>query len=226
MASRIGIATLLGVAVCVGCHSMRPGYERATDTAAGMGSYRTTATQSKQQIATVLTALEGVTKNISTSPRPAYEKFVQEVAATSRQERLTKASANQMSARGNEFFRRWDEQIAAIQNSDVRERATKRRETLSTEYAGVQGLRESFEASFTQFMSDLHDIEIYLGADLTPKGLDAVDDLIARVSKDGRKLLKEVDEVVDAVDDIERELVPAGTPIPSTTDAPAAKSKK
>lgn len=209
-----------------GCFAMRPGYERASNTAAGMGNYRAEAAKSRAQVDTVLEALDGVGKNIGTNPRVAFEQFAHEVDVAEQQARATSAAGRHMHSYGDAFFQAWDREIASIQGEGVRERATKRRGALQSEYAQIHALRDRAEASNNQFVRDLRDLVIYLQADLTPKGVAEAADLGSRIKKDGHAVQKEFDKVLAAVDDVERELVPVPPPETSTPENTQTPAKK
>ena len=98
----------------------------------------------------------------------------------------------EMDAHTEEYFAKWDQQIATITNEDIRERSEDRRKNVDKAFAKIREKYAEARDEFKPMLADLTDIRTALAADLTPGGIDAV-------RKSAGKVAKQTDDVKESL---------------------------
>jgi len=93
-----------------------------------------------------------------------------------------------MTKQGEAYFAAWDEQLAQIQNEDIKSRSADRKAAVQKQFSAIKSSYEEAAAEFKPFMSDLKDIQTALATDLTPAGLDAITKSADKATKSGTKV--------------------------------------
>jgi uncharacterized protein YukE len=119
-----------------------------------------------------------------TVQRSAYEKSLAELESTAKEVSSTSA---EMQAKGQAYFAQWDQQVASIQNEDIREQSADRRKTIEATFTKVRKDYEDTKESFDPVLNDLRDIRTALKADLTMKGVDGLKSTVKKVDKNANK---------------------------------------
>src|SRR5262249_51797739 len=95
---------------------------------------------------------------------------------------------SKMGANSKEFLAKWDEQLATIQNEDIKARSQSRKEEVAQKLQTVKASYTEAEMAFRPFMNDLRDVEKSLSIDLTVGGIAAIKDPAAKAPKDAGPL--------------------------------------
>ena len=82
--------------------------------------------------------------------------------------------ASAMQSQGADYFRTWDEELAKIQNEDIRARSNDRKIAVAASFDKVRVSYVKTKAAFVPFMSDIKDIRTSLATDLTAGGLASI----------------------------------------------------
>lgn len=119
-----------------------------------------------------------------TVQRSAFEKNLGELETTAKD--LSETSAD-MQAKGSAYFAQWEQQVASIQNEDIREQSADRRKTIEASFSKVRKEYEESKESFDPLLNDLRDIRTALRADLTLNGIDSMKSTVKKVDKNANK---------------------------------------
>ncbi len=148
-----------------------------------------------------------------TTQRSAYEKSLSALEATANDVSATSA---EMQAKGQAYFAQWDQQVATIQNEDIREQSTDRRKTIEASFTKVRKEYDESRGSFDAVLSDLRDIRTALRADLTLNGIDALKSTVKKVDKNANK-------TKDSLKDLSEQFRELGVDLSRSGPPPAAK---
>jgi len=191
-------ALLVSIVALAGCSSSS-GVSRAETAAASMAEFRSQVGEGKKQVDTVTASLNGMT-TVQGDLKPAYEKFVGELDRTESLAASLKAQADEMKAKGREFFKKWEEEIEQIKDPALREKAKARAGERSKQYANIEMVMGSVKGTWTTFSGELKDIKQYLSNDLTPKGVSSLSDTLKKSNLDATELKKSLDNVLASMD--------------------------
>ncbi len=186
-------ALTVALAGLAGCASH--GYDQGTATANGLQASADKIAAADGQLDATLAALNDLVNNPQPDLRPQYQKFSDNVDDLGSLAKSVKASVTAMRDNGKEFFAKWNEQLATIQNEDIRNLSAARQKEVSDELLNVKRSYAEVEVAFKPFMSDLRDAQKYLGTDLTTGGVAAMKNVAAKATANGATLKTSVDKL-------------------------------
>jgi predicted nucleic acid-binding Zn-ribbon protein len=209
------IASLMALAVttavlATGCSSTgSSNYKKADKTGAGIAKFRDEIVVGKNAIAATMTSLGNVAESADTDPRKAFEQFKKDVANLESTAADIRKRAADMQAKGQAYFKQWEEELAKVTNPEIRELAVQRKAKLQETFEAVRKYSEPLKAQFEPWMSDLKDLVTYLGNDLTVAGVDAAKKLIKKTTDEGYEVQKSMDALVAELNTIAATITPA-----------------
>jgi hypothetical protein len=175
-------ALVLALALLSGCASKS--YDKGAATSQALSSSADATAQTSTRIYDVLGALNNLTFKSQGDLRDQYDALV------SASKNLDSSAASlddkvlALQGAAAEYLNNWTNQMAAIQNPELRQRSAERREQVQAQLnevtASYQGVKDSLKA----FTADAKDIQTYLGTDLTVAGLNSVKDTVAKTKLD------------------------------------------
>ena len=139
-----------------------------------------------------LASLNNLVERPQADLRPQYKQFSDNVDDLASLAKNVDASVTAMRENGKEFFAKWSEELAGIKNEDIRNLSAARQKEVSDELMNVKKSYAATEIAFKPFMSDLRDIQKYLGTNLTPAGVASMKDVAAKANTTGATLKKAV----------------------------------
>ena len=160
------------VLLVAGCASS--GYEKAEDTSSTLEKAARNIHKGNGRIDAVLFALTSLVNSPDANLRPQFEKFDSAVGKLKELADDVNEQAAAMQTQGADYFRTWDEELAKIQNEDIRTRSTDRKNAVAARFDKVRASYVRTKADFVPFMSDLMDIRTALATDLTSGGLASI----------------------------------------------------
>jgi hypothetical protein len=164
------LATAIGLAT--GCAST--GNDKAASTAKSLTRSSRMIVKSSLLIDQTLAHLNDLVANPESDLRKQFKAFnssVDDLGATAKE---VSCQAETMKAKGAAYFAKWDEETAKMQNEDIRHRSEARQQQVAAQFARISQQYDETKAAFQPFMSDLRDVQKFLGTDLTAGGLAAV----------------------------------------------------
>jgi len=187
------LALTVAVAVLAGCASHN--YDKGTATAAGLKESADKISAADGQLNATLASLNNLVERPQADLRPQYKQFSDNVDDLGSLAKNVKDSVTAMRENGKEFFDQWSKELAGIQNEDIRNRSAARQKEVSDALMDVKRSYAETEIAFKPFMSDLRDIQKYLGTDLTPAGVASMKDVAAKANTTGATLKTSVDKL-------------------------------
>jgi hypothetical protein len=203
----VQLFTIAAMAMSFGCAST--GYQQADKTGDGIASFRAEVIEGKKAISETMKSLDQVAISANTDPRKAFEQYsasLERLAAAA--DRAQKRSQD-MKAQGKAYFAQWEKEMAQVKNPAIRDLAITRKAKLQETFESIKSVSDPLKAKFDPWMSDLKDLQKYLGNDLTIAGVDAAKGLIAKTRTDGAEVQKSMDSLIAELNTVAATLTPA-----------------
>jgi hypothetical protein len=141
-----------------------------------------------QLIDQTLAALNDLVSKPQPDLRPQFEVFSTSVSDLASTDRDVTRQAEAMKAQGATYFAKWDHEAAQMQNENIRHRSEARKHEVAANFARISQQYDDAKAAFEPFMSDLRDVQKFLGTDLTSGGLAASTTIATRATGDAAPL--------------------------------------
>jgi hypothetical protein len=160
------------VLLMAGCASS--GYEKAGDTSTTIEKTARNIHKGNGQIDAVLFSLSSLVNSPEANLKSQFGKFDSAVSKLESLSTDVNDQAAAMQSQGADYFRTWDEELAKIQNEDIRARSNDRKIAVAASFDKVRLSYVQTKAAFVPFMSDIKDIRTALATDLTSGGIDSI----------------------------------------------------
>lgn len=209
-AGLIGLSLAVAGAALVfsGCGSTK-GYKQADKTGAGIASFRDEIGKGKVAIDATMKGLSDIASSANTDPRKAFEEFSKAVSNLESTANKIKSRAQSMREKGEAYFTQWEQELAQVTNPEIRALAEQRKAKLRETFESVRKYTEPLKAQFEPWMSNLKDLEKYLGNDLTIAGVDAAKPLFTKTTEEGLEVQKSMDGLMAELNTIAATITPA-----------------
>lgn len=198
-----------------GCKSSN--YEKGSAAGAGLQASADRIGQGSAKIDAALGSLNDMVNN----PGDLVTQFKKYSASVSDLESSAKdvqSKVAAMRAKGNDYFKAWDEQTAKIQNEDIKNRSAARKEEMTKKFTDIKMSYTQASEQFKPFMQDLKDIQTALATDLTPGGVTAIKGAADKANKDAVPLKDSINKLAAQFKEVGAAMQSA-TPPPATTPA-------
>jgi hypothetical protein len=210
IASAAFVATLL----ITGCGTTA-GYKQADKTGAGIAEYREEVVNTKAAVDNTMKCLDQIAVTATMNPRQAFQDFSKSMAGLESAAAKARKRGEEMKARGQAYFTQWEQQMASVKNPEIRKLAEQQKAKLQATFDSIRKYSELLRAQFDPWLSDLKDLQNYLGNDLTISGVDAAKSLFAKAQAEGMEVQKSMEALVAELNTVAATLTPANVK-PST----------
>ena len=176
--STINCALAVALALLAGCVSKS--YDKGAVTAKALDTSSSAAGETSARIYDVLGTLNNLTFKSQGDLRDQYDKFVS--AAKNLDTSIANLDGKVLALQGAtaEYLINWTNQLAAIQNADLRQRSAGRKDEVAAQLNTVNASYQGVKNQLKSFTTDVKDIQTYLGTDLTAGGLAGVKDTVSK----------------------------------------------
>jgi len=187
------------VVMCVvlaGAFAVSPGCASSPDakeTVDSMGNFGLQVAKVKDSINGALKSLETVVGSQPSEINANVSAFGKAVTALDKQSKVVKDRAEEMRAKGDEFFKEWE----APENV-----SPERRAELTASYAKIKEDMASAKGGFTPFLASLKDIQSYLKVDPSTKGINSMGELVKKAKDNGAQVNASIDGVLTQVNSV------------------------
>jgi len=173
----------------------------STETIDSLGKFGQETARVSDSIERALKSLETLVGTQGEDLKTPYQAFAKSVDALDEQAKVVKVHADDLQAKGDEFFKAWE--------ADTSETVTPlRRAQLTDAYGKIKGESIKAREEFTPFLAALKDIKGYLALDLTRKGIDSMKDLTGKARTAGTGVRASIAAVVQQTN-LVRGMLPA-----------------
>jgi predicted nucleic acid-binding Zn-ribbon protein len=183
------VALAGALAVSIGCSS-GPDTKGTVDS---MGAFGIEFAKVKDSIDDAVKSLERVVNTQPTELKNNFEAYRKSVKDLEDQSQVVKARADEMKAKGDQFFKDWESSKTV---------SPERRAQLASSYAKIKDDAVVARDAFTPFLNSLKDIDRYLSLDLSLKGVSSMSDLVRSSKEHAAKVKSRIDSVLAEVNSV------------------------
>jgi hypothetical protein len=202
------LTTLAVAALLSGCGTTS-GYQHADKTGEGIAEFRAEIVNGKKAIDETMKGLDAIALSATTDPRKAFEQYSKSVSNLESVAEKARKRATDMQAAGQAYFSQWEKQMAEVQNPEIRKLAQDRKAKLQEAFGSIKKYSEPLKAQFGPWMSNLKDLQVFLGNDLTIAGVDSAKGLFAKAKTAGLDVQKSMDGLIAELNTVSAALTPA-----------------
>jgi len=196
------------LAVSLGCATT--GQQKASSAATSLQQTRKDIANCNGALDKAVASLADIAQRPQSDLKPQFDTFKASVVALDAQSKTVAASAQAMQARGEEYFKSWEQELAGINNPELRQISADRRAKLSDHYQKVTEGYEKAKAAFDPLMVQLSDVQKILGLDLTDNGVKMASGSAIEAKASAETVKKELNGVNAELDELSKLL--SGTP--------------
>jgi hypothetical protein len=143
--------------------------------------------------------------------KEAFNAFSEDVVSIEKMEQSFSAHADEMQARGKDYFEEWQKEGDTYTNPSIQQLSDQRRSDLGTVYGRIATNSVGVKTAFHKYVSDVKEIHTYLSTDLTAKGIEAIAPISRNVVRDGEDLKYNINSVQTAIETARKEMAHNGT---------------
>lgn len=187
----------LAAVICITAGCASKGYEQGAATGQALQSTAAQINQGNPSIDATLTALNNLVNNPTGDLVPRFKAYSDAVGKLRDLATSVRDKAASMQSKGKDFFAEWDKQLATIKNEDIRTRSADRKAEVQKQFKEINDAYQKAKDEFKPFMSNLEDIQKYLGSDLTVGGIEAIKKTAAKVNDEASDVKKAITKLAD-----------------------------
>jgi hypothetical protein len=200
---------VFGLLVWAGCAGSKSGYKQADRTGSRIAKFRADVVSIKGAVEETVYTLGDVMEQASLDPRKAFNRFSKAIDRLEAADEKAQRRADRMREEGKEFFAEWEQEVAAMQNEEIKQLAAQRREELDQAFRNISRVIVDLKDTFRPWMSDVQDLATLLSRDLTVEGIHAARKVIATTQTSSAAVQKALDDLVNELNTVEALLTPA-----------------
>jgi len=185
------------------------GYKLADKVGAGIADFRDEIVDVKASVDATMAALGKIVAEASSDPRKAFKEFDKSVPRIDSAASSARKRAEDMKERGADYFKKWEKDLAEVNDPDIRKLAEERKAKLQAAFGNIRTTLEPAKEQFNSWLSNLKDLQKYLSQDLTITGIDAAKDLINKSRQDGAAVQQTLDKVIGELNTVVATITPA-----------------
>jgi hypothetical protein len=192
-----------------GCAST--GMQRSEDTRTTMDTMENDIKSASLQLDATAASLDNLMSSDQTNIKQAFDSYKRQVAKMEKMEKKFAKHADQMKAKGNNYFEEWAKEGQEYKNPEIQRLSNERRAALIEVYEKIAENSIGVSEAFKTYVSDTKEIQTFLSNDLTPKGIEAITPIASQVVNDGEKLKRTLQKVQIAIQNARAEMSQSGT---------------
>lgn len=182
---------LAGLAACVSGTKQSAGLRQVDDLLGRIERVQAETLLARQKSAAALAALRTlVDPDFAGDPRAGFAAFAQAIDESERQAKALRGGVLPMKSAAETLFARWNRDLDAFQNVQMRERSQTRLEETRRRYDAIVATADPVLWSYDAYNATLRDHALFLGHDLNAAAVDALADGIDELEEQ----LEDLDE--------------------------------
>jgi hypothetical protein len=185
------VLLVAGVLLAAGCSS---GPDAAA-TANSMERLNLETAKVNDAIDKAVSSLKALVESPGDNLRGSYDEYSKSVTALEGQAEVVRTRADEMKARGEEFFKDWEEGSGTGLSAETQGK-------LNAGYAKIKEQMISAKDAFTPFLSSLKDVRSMLGLDLTAKGLENAAPIATKARDNAAVVKARITSAMDGINSV------------------------
>lgn len=176
--------------------SQQGGSKEATKFRSQIEDTRKSVEQARKQLEEILAQYNGLIGGKAKKPDAAYKKLDGDVGKVEKTVSGIQKQVANMDKGAEKFFAAWEEQIDAFSGESMREQGQKRLQLARTKYDDMRTNMSSAGEAYAPFMASLKDQVLYMGTDLSPEALEALQPETEKLNQMGEELFARIDRIL------------------------------
>jgi len=175
LVSRVGIVVcsiLLTLASATPC--LAQASKKAEKAADSLKDLAKEVQEGEAQLGVVTASLDQLVNKENADLRKPYKAFQKAVEKLTDIAGDAKKRREGLNKNKDAYFKAWDEEIATIQNEDIRSRSAERRQKVQQQLESLSTITSSTADNYRALEQNLKDIQTALSVDLTPGGIKTI----------------------------------------------------
>ncbi|MCB2204629.1 DUF2959 family protein [bacterium] len=201
---RSSVLLLTMFVILAGCTST--GMERSDEATTTMQTVENDIQHIAAQLDATGISLDDLIAPGQSDVKKAFDAFTVNVEKIEKMENSFSAHADEMKARGKDYFAEWKKEGQTYSNPEIQALSDQRRSELGTVYGHIAHNSIGVKKAFKTYVSDVQEIRTYLSTDLTSKGIDAIAEVSRAVVRDGSELKSAIKTVQSAIETAKNEM--------------------
>jgi hypothetical protein len=144
--------------------------------------------QSRAKTSETLASMNDLVNNPKPDPRAQFDTFKTNEKDLEAMAKNASDTADKMKARGDDYFKQWEEDLGKIHNEDIKSSGASRRAERMAQFNQIQASYQQVKASASPFLADLKDIRTALSSDLSPQGISSMKPFADKANMDYQAL--------------------------------------
>lgn len=191
---------LILLALPLGSACQSSGHQQSDTTAMEMDDLRKAALSLKENVSACAASLAAVVEKRDVEPKAPFAQYKNDVETVVDGLSRAESSLKTMRSQGQTYFAEWEKQSATIKDPDLKKAAEERRARLAKAVDEVSAAMNDARAEITPFVASIKDVQTYLSNDLTPSGIESVEDKSKQITKNAKSIGDKLDDVVEALE--------------------------
>jgi hypothetical protein len=204
----------LGLVLCVtttllsaGCASSDTGRERSKKAMGSLTDTRDALNDARKSVDETVASIDSL-QNTEGDLRPAWGKFKDRVNDSKDHAKKIGDRAADLRANAAAYQARWQEEIATVDNPDLKRAAEMRSKRVAQRYSQITQRTVDARAAYEPFLKDLKDVQTFLSNDLTPDAVRLGRPGMDKARSSARTLSQKIDAAIAEIDNGRAELSP------------------
>jgi len=185
------------------------GYKLADKVGESIAEFRDEVVGVKKEVDATLASLDKIVAQATVDPRKAFKEFEKNVPRIDSAAGKARKRAADMKEKGKDYFSKWEKELAAVNDPDIRKLAEERKVTLQAAFNNIRNSMEPARDQFNAWLLNLKDLQKYLNNDLTIGGINAAKDLLAKNKSEGLAVQQNLDKVIAELNTVVATITPA-----------------
>ncbi|MFT5698516.1 MAG: hypothetical protein ACI8ZB_001371 [Desulforhopalus sp.] len=202
-----GVTIVMALVILAGCAGT---FKEGSQTADSIQNVEREALVGKNLVNSTITALDDMFNNKEGDLKKQFETFSKSVDKLDSQAKRVKKRVETMASQKAVYLQQWDEQMATIESSAIRQTAEQRRTSVEKMFVDVQSEMDAAGKVFQPFMSKLNDIRTAMNMDLNRSGLDAMRSIAVEAKADAKMINNSLDGAISSLNQAVTALTASG----------------
>ncbi len=166
--------------------------------------------EASAQIDLTLNAMNAIAAAPGADMASKYKDFGAQVKKLQSMADKAKSRSQQATAQREDYLKEWQASQSKIQNEQLKSASEARRNELLPKIEAVKAAMGAAKDTFTPFMADLNDLNLYLGNNLNAAGVTGASSLMEKCNADGAKMKSDIATGQAALKDLATSIQPGG----------------
>lgn len=184
-------------------------YKLADKVGKGIAECRDEIIDVKKAVDGTLAALDKIVATAATDPRKAFKEFNKSVPKIDSAAAKARKRAEEMQARGKEYFTTWEKGLSDVNDPQIRKLAEERKAKLQATFDSIKANLAPAKEQFNTWLTHCKDVQKYLSQDLSIEGIEAAKDLLAKSKQDGVAVQASLDKVITDLNTVVATITPS-----------------